>query len=158
MATINTKKENAAKNITKKETAKKDLSILESLKNQLKNVDTEKKVSNRKDKQLMYIYPENLKGLPTNDVKCRNFRNKRRNVMQSFSNEISIKAAIFQKSNFKDAEILKELKTVIEDFKKEYKEFYFINDFKPESVTQKTEKIKQFSLMFQIINNINNLK
>ena len=138
-----------------KTTKTKNIEVLEKKENltkinlsKFKN-ELEKKVleNTKKDKQLLYIYPDELNTKEKiNSLLGKKFRQNTRNKLERFSNNIFIYAK---------TENIESLKKEIEDFKIFYKERFVKNDFTKESLSSSTKNESDLTLMLNIINEIN---
>lgn len=108
-------------------------------------------IKDKKVKNTIYVYPENWNQDKINSVEGKKFRNRLRNKIKFFCNQIFI----YSKQllvNPKNNEAKESLKNVITEFKKFYKENYKLNDFSIESISQaKDEKTNDIKLMLEIL-------
>lgn len=108
-------------------------------------------VKDKKVKNTIYIYPEGWTQDKINSVEGKKFRNKLRNKIKFFCNQIFLFAKQLQ-VNSKDADSTKKLNDAVKEFKSFYKTNYKINDFSIESISQaKDEKTNDIKLMLDII-------
>jgi hypothetical protein len=132
----------------KKEVLKLNLS---SIKDKLQNVT----LTETKKRETIYIYPENINSEALRNGKLgKAFRNKQRSKIENFVNNIRV----FTKYD-RHEDLINEIK----NFKSNYKEFYRINDFTVNSISQSAsidgnEKQKKLFLeiteMFEIIKSV----
>lgn len=106
----------------------------------LANVNLKEKTK----RETIYIYPEDMTEADINTDKGKRFRNKLRNEMQRFCNNIFVYAKT------KNAE---SLQSEIEKFKVFYKKNYRINDFSLSSISNTKNEAKEANLkiMLEII-------
>lgn len=108
-------------------------------------------VKEKKSKDSFYKYPESFTQLDINSLKGKQFRNKMRNKINSFENNIFVFAKTKQ---------IEKLKNEVRLFNDFYKEHYQINDYSLKSITQAHSELKTDSLqmMLNIIKDVNNAK
>ena len=95
----------------------------------------------------LYIYPEKWNALQINGSEGKNFRGDKRRKLLSFANLIQLHYKM------KSAEKLIE---EIKNFKKFYKEFFKINDFSINSITNvKGELNAEYQKMLNIVKEVN---
>jgi hypothetical protein len=114
---------------------------LEALKNKVQNIE----ITEKKTRENLYNYPDNLKTeKERNGKEGKAFRSKLRKRRDNFCDKIRIHLKYDR---------LEDLKTAISEFKLFYKENYRINDFSVGSVSQsnKDEKAEALKDMFAII-------
>lgn len=113
----------------------------------LKNVE----VSEKRTKETIYVYPEGMTENEKSGEKGKKFRNKLRNQMKRFANNIFVHA----KTN-SPVELQKE----IDLFDAFYKINYRTNDYSFASIsnTKNEGKEKDLKLMLEIINEVKNSK
>lgn len=108
-------------------------------------------IKDKKVKNTIYIYPEGWTQDKINSTEGKKFRNKQRNKIKFFCNQIFL----FSKQllvNSKNEDAKKSLSNTIADFKKYYKENYRLNDFSIESISQaKEDKTNDIKLMLEIL-------
>lgn len=97
-------------------------------------------------KSHLYLYPENFTEAQINSVEGKKFRNKQRNILQRFVNNI----LLFAKMNR-----IEDLKKEIENFDSFYKATYRLNDYTIHSITNKAEeKQADIKIAFEIISDV----
>lgn len=111
-------------------------------------------IKDKKVRNTIYIYPDGWTQDKINSVEGKKFRNKLRNKIKFFCNQIFL----FSKQisvNPKNEDSKKSLQNVVKEFKAFYKSFYKINDFSIESISQaKDEKTNDIKLMLDILKSL----
>jgi hypothetical protein len=132
-------------------TAKKDLSTSKVAKvNLSKYAEQLSKITvkEKNKREHLYIYPEGFTEQMINSEVGKKHRNKMRNILKRFTNNIFV----FAKSNQID-----KLQTEVNLFKSFYKENYRIQDFSLNSITNaKDEKKENIQLMLNIVKDMEN--
>jgi len=114
------------------------------LKEQLSKVATETKEIKKKER--LYIYPENFTDAMINAKEGKAFRGKHRKIVFNFANNINL---------FADKNRIEDLLKEVANFQEYYKNFYRLNDFTLESITQKSdEKTANIKMMFVVIKRV----
>lgn len=99
----------------------------------------------KKEKQSIYVYPESFTKEIINSDTGKKFRNKQRNTLQRFCDNI----LIYAKGNR-----IEELQKEIASFETFYKTFYRVNDYSIASLSNSEKKEQSLLLMIAIINEI----
>ena len=136
---VSVKKENAVKTVTSLNLAK--------FADKLKNVELKEK----NKKETIYIYPENFTQKMISETEGKQHRNKIRNQMKRFVNNIQL----FAKFNRID-----DLKKEINSFDEFYKKNFRITDYSFASISNTKNEAKEadLKLMLEIINEVRNAK
>lgn len=146
--TTKNKMKTATNNNTKNASAKTTANVvninLSKFADKLKNIS----VKEKKTKDTIYIYPENFTAKMIGEKEGKQFRNKLRNKMRFFENNIFVAAK--QKDNDK-------LIALVKEFNSFYKANYRVNDYSLSSVSQSQDETKtgDLSTMMQIITTVN---
>ncbi len=138
---------NQVENVKKENLQEKNLTELNLSKFADKLKDVNIKVKNVKE--TIYRYPEGWTKDRINSDEGKKFRNKLRNRLKSFSNNIFV----YTKSNNPEA-----LKKEIDSFDSFYKEFYTLNDYSIRSITNSEKREKDIEFMIEIIKEVKKIK
>lgn len=101
----------------------------------------------KKDRELIYKYPDNIPPAKYNDAEGKKFRQGLRNKLTQFSNNIFVYAKKNEMEN---------LKAEIERFDTFYAENFRVNDYSVKSITNtpKESKTADIALMLEIIREV----
>lgn len=134
--------------MSKKSTSKKNVAKTETLTtinlskfaDRLNTMALDEKI--RKDKQLLYKYPETWTKIHINGIEGKKFRQGLRNKLQRISNNI------FTYAKQQNLELLQKEVTAFEIF---YTENYLLNDFSVKSLSTRDEMKEDLQTMLEII-------
>jgi len=105
---------------------------------QLENV---KELTEKKQKDLIYKYPENWTQIDI-EQKGKAWRNNKRNLLNTMFNNILV---------FVKYDRIEDLKNEINKFEAFYKDFYLINNYEVNSLSQSKDKVETIKLCLDII-------